>query len=243
MKKILAVIIISLCALSLLAGCDTKSTEEPGGKKIVFQADFAEDSQGFEPIFADYSIDDDGLDKYGMEFRYDEIPVSGEESYGLYIASSNRSDDIFMGYVKELAGFDASTEYTFDISFKLATKVEGGLMGIGGSPGEAVFVKTGIASEYPIVGTAEDGVERIINVDIGSQSQGGNDLAVVGDMTKPDGVAEGFVFKEISIACTAKANAEGHVYLIIGTDSGFEGFTEYYLDDITVMYMEKYETN
>ena len=30
------------------------------------------------------------------------------------------------------------------------------------------------------------------------------------------------------------ANEDGCVYLIIGTDSGFEGFTEYYIDNVAI---------
>ena len=239
MKRLLTATIACACVLSLLAGCSTNHAENPNGKKISFHADFDEDTQGFEAVFADYSIDSDGLEKYEMESRYAEIPVVGEESYGLYIASHNRSDDMFMGYMKELSGFEANTEYTFDISFKIATNVEGGLIGIGGSPGEAVFVKAGLARECPTIGTADDGVERFINIDIGNQSQGGNDVVVVGDMAKPDGAGEGFVFKEMNVGCTVTTNGDGCLYLIIGTDSGFEGFTEYYLDDITILCMGK----
>jgi hypothetical protein len=196
---------------------------------------FDNDAEGFEPIFADYMLDSYGLDKYEMASDYKKIPVTGAESYGLYIASHNRSDDIFMGYVKEISGLAANTAYTFQIDFRLATEVEGGGMGIGGSAGESVYVKAGVTAEYPRLGTAPDGAERILNVDTGIQARDGKDLIVIGNVTKPDGSAGGFAFKEMSAECSATTDADGRAYLIIGTDSGFEGFTEYYLDDITLL--------
>ena len=54
-----------------------------------------------------------------------------------------------MGYYKELSGLAPETEYQFTVQFKLATNVENDMIGIGGAPGESVFVKCGVASEEP----------------------------------------------------------------------------------------------
>lgn len=207
-----------------------------GSKKDVYREyPFDKSMDGFEPIFADYYIDGDGLEKYEMSSDYKRIPVTGAESSGPYIASKNLSDDIIMGFVKEISGLKANTEYKFTVGFKLATGVEGGLIGVGGSPGESVFVKAGVAAEYPKLGTAEDGAQRIVNVDTGVQSQDGRDLVVVGDVSKPEGAPEGFVFKHFGVQCTATTDAQGRAFLIIATDSGFEGFTEWYLANVTVL--------
>ena len=234
-KNVVALIMIIVLAL-FFAACTVGDRDN--GKKTILSIEFRfdNDTEGFEPIFADFPLDglldSDGNDAYQMTYDRKMIPVPGAESYGLYISSINRSDDVFMGYVKEISGLTANAIYTFQISFKLATDVEEGLFGVGGAPGESVYVKAGVTTEYPIVATAPDGHERILNVDKGNQSQGGKDLVVVGDMAKPRGAAQGFVFKNMNVERTATTNAAGQIFLIIGTDSGFEGFTEYYLDDI-----------
>ena len=234
-KNVIALIIITVLAL-FLAVC---TVGDNGSEKIsilTIEFRFDNDEEGFLPIFADFSLDglfdSEGNDAYKMTHARKIIPVTGAESYGLYISSINRSDDVFMGYVKEISGLVANTKHTFQISFKLATDVEEGFFGVGGAPGESVYVKAGVVMEFPIVGTALDGHERILNIDKGNQSQGGKDLVVVGDMAKPRDAADGFVFKNMSVERIATTNAEGQIFIIIGTDSGFEGFTEYYLDDI-----------
>ena len=59
-------------------------------------------------------------------------------------------------------------------------------------------------------------------------------MYIVGDMKKSEDTPEGFVFKEFAATVIAISNAEGAVYLIIGNDSAYEAFTEYYTDDVLV---------
>ena len=116
------------------------------------------------------------------------------------------------------------------VEFLLATDVEGGLIGIGGAPGESVFVKCGASTVRPEV-ILENGYFSL-NIDKGAQNNNGEQMQLIGDMAKPEGSPEGFVFKQMTASFTVKTNDEGRFYLIIGTDSGFEGFTEYYIDDV-----------
>lgn len=202
-----------------------------------FSYDFNQNDCGFKAVFADYHNDGNNYESYEMKSDYRTIPVSGSESKGLYICSFNRSDDMFMGYVKRLEGLNANTEYQFSITFKLATNVAAGGFGIGGDPSDSVYVKTGIMSKEPAIEKDLAGNFRFSNIDMGHQSQGGENANVVGNLAKPDGNDDNrFAFKEFSTVIKATADANGSVYLLIGTDSGFEGFTEYYIDDITVVY-------
>jgi len=59
-------------------------------------------------------------------------------------------------------------------------------------------------------------------------------MQLIGDLAKPEDAPEGFVFKQMAASFSVNTDAEGRFYLIIGTDSGFEGFTEYYIDDVTI---------
>ena len=199
---------------------------------VSFRFDFEAEKESFIPVFADYHDDGSNFESYTMKSSYGEIPGLG--SKGLYIASTNRSDDIFMGYFKCISGLERSREYNVSLSFSLATNVAPGQMGVGGAPGESVFVKAGTCESSPNVERDSLGAFRFTNVDIGKQSQGGLNLSVVGDMAKPEDAPEGFVFKEFSVKCRAVTNSLGELYIMIGTDSGFEGFTEYYLDNISV---------
>ncbi|MGI5936441.1 MAG: copper amine oxidase N-terminal domain-containing protein [Oscillospiraceae bacterium] len=192
---------------------------------------FENGAAGFEAIFSDYYYDPEGdYDIYELASDYRNIPVEGRESMGLYIASHNRSDDIFMGYLKEIGGLKPNREYNFDVEFLLATDVEPGLIGIGGAPGESVFVKCGATTSKPEVVLVND--YFTLNIDKGTQNNNGEAMQLIGNIAKPEGAPEGFVFKQMAASFTVKTDADGRFYLIIGTDSGFEGFTEYYIDDV-----------
>ena len=236
MKKFLAAGLASLLALSAFTGCAAANAD--GGSGVRF--DFEKDDAGFAPIYADYPYSK-GVDEF-YEFRHEyvRIPIDGAGK-GIFISGNNHSDDLFMGYVKALDGFVPGREYHFSVSFKLATDVEGGLVGVGGSPGESVAVKCGVTPVYPAALPVKSGGTTYyrLNIDAGRQGNGGRDMAVVGDMAKTENNRPGeYEFKEFTAGFDVTANVRGEVYLIIGTDSGFEATTSYYLDDIAVDWSE-----
>lgn len=117
------------------------------------------------------------------------------------------------------------------------------MVGVGGSPGESVTVKCGITPTEPkSEPKGELGYYRM-NIDIGRQTNGGKDMVFVGDMVKTsDNNPGGYEFKYFSTELESTANSNGEVFLIIGTDSGFEATTSYYLDDILLNWIEKAPT-
>lgn len=197
---------------------------------------FEKGNSGFKAIFSDYHYDVTGnYDIYEMKSGYKKIPVKNNESMGLYLASHNRSDDVFMGYVKEINGLTPNKEYTFDIEFQLATSTEAGGFGIGGSPSSAVYVKLGASTMKPESILDEKAGTYRMNIDIGNQSQDGTNMQVIGDVGKPvDSLVTGFDYKLMQGTVKAVSDEKGSIYLIVGTDSGFEGFTEYYIDNVAI---------
>jgi hypothetical protein len=164
---------------------------------------------------------------------YERVVISGTTNPGLRLQGHNRSDDLFMGIVKELSGLKASTTYTLTLSFTLYTEAEAGSIGIGGSPADSVYVKAGFTNVLPEVSEGQDGL-WVLNIDKGQQSQGSAGIPVVGTMAKPEGSEAGFVSKGFEVTLTLKTDASGKLWLVIGSDSGYEGLTVYYLDDIAI---------
>ena len=66
----------------------------------------------------------------------------------------------------------------------LATNVAESLVGIGGSPGESVFVKAGASTVEPVTPEDDAGYFRM-NIDKGNQSNGGESMVVVGHVAHP----------------------------------------------------------
>jgi hypothetical protein len=204
--------------------------------QVKFSFHFDLSDNDFRAAFADYHDDGNNYESYQMKSGYATAPVPDAESESLYLCSINRSDDLFMGYVKKLDGLKPNTGYQFSIAFKLATNVAADGFGIGGSPSDSVYVKTGILAVEPRLEKDSTDVFRFSNIDIGRQSQDGKDAIVVGNMARQDGVSDSnFVWKNFSAKINAVSDTNGCVYLLIGTDSGFEGFTEYYLDDVEII--------
>ena len=234
MKKIFSITTVFALLIAFMSGC-TPKVESPAGTSAFFN--FEQSDSGFVPIFADYPDQKDVDSFYEFQHSYGEVPIP-KAGKGIFISGNNRSDDLFMGYIKKLEGFTAGETYHFSVSFKLATNVEGGLVGAGGAPGESVTVKCGIVSIEPKAAN-ESGYFRM-NIDTGAQSNGGKDMTVVGDMAKTENNRPGeYEFNEFSAEFDTIANENGEVYLIIGTDSGFESTTAYYLDDISVTWLKK----
>jgi hypothetical protein len=114
-------------------------------------------------------------------------------------------------------------------------------VGVGGAPGEAVTLKVGATPSEPRV-VQEAGVLRI-NVDKGAQEQGGEDATVAGNIANgvdceevEDLNSSGFVsVQRVQIHNElVTANALGEIWLLVGTDSGFEGLTRLYYRRIDV---------
>ena len=233
MKKWISTGLAAILAVSMLTAASAA-----GGTSVQF--DFSQSDSGFVPIFADYPNTEGVEEFYEFQHSWGEVPIPGAGK-GLFISGNNHSDDLFMGYVKMLDGFAPARTYRFTVSFKLATDVEGGLVGVGGSPGESVAVKCGITPTRPATVLLDNGAfpYHRMNIDTGRQSNGGKDMMVVGDMAKTENNRPGeYEFKEFRAEFDAAADIRGEIYLIIATDSGFEATTSYYLDDITVSWAD-----
>lgn len=78
-----------------------------------------------------------------------------------------------------------------------------------------------------------------LNLDKANQSIGGKDLALLGNIVKTDGsMDESYAYKNFETKALLETDSEGNAFIVIGLDSGFEGKTEVYLDNIIVKYIE-----
>ena len=140
-----------------------------------------------------------------------------------------------------MEGLQANTTYQVTFKVDIATNIPEGMMGIGGSPGESVYVKAGASTIEPLVEEDSTGWLRM-NIDKGNQANGGEDMIVMGHVASPDATGDGeFVIKTLDsagIAFEATTDNEGKLWLIAGTDSGFEGLTQLYYSEISAKLVE-----
>lgn len=187
--------------------------------------------------FADYPNDPISLPLYQLQFLYSSLPLPLNTGDGAILqAGINRSDDLFMFIKKKVTGLTPDKNYTVDLKVDFATNAASNMVGVGGAPGEGVKIKAGAVSVEPtrVLNTTENWYR--MNIDKGNQSIGGIDMKIIGDFT--NGTDQN-VYKIKQLTTTSplnvKANQQGEIWLVIGTDSGFEGLTKIYYNSIHVV--------
>lgn len=244
MRKRLTSLSVALLIVSLLiAAMACSQAAEDSAGPLEFAFTFDQDEQQWTGGFADLPIDHEEHG-YDVAFRHADIPVEGEESRGLLLTGNNHSDDLFMYVTRGFGpedGLTPGTPYTVDVSFDLATNVPPGMMGIGGSPGESVYIKAGVVDRQPQAeeGAADGEGYYVMNLDTGSQSRGGEDMTVLGNAAKAEGEGAGdesFRYKPFQASFEVTTNQDGRLWVIIGADSGFEGISRLYLGNIGVTF-------
>ncbi|HEX8097185.1 MAG TPA: hypothetical protein VF507_04085, partial [Pyrinomonadaceae bacterium] len=171
-------------------------------------------------------------------------PETGATGTGFYIQGNNHSDDLFMFLKRRLGpteGIVAGQTYELYFTLVFASSAPSGCGGIGGSEGDSVYLKAGALPAEPLalMDESRPTPNLRMNVDKGDQSLGGLAASVAGDIGNGQPCtsdARPFVSVERTHRHTSPvtANAQGDLWLLVGTDSGFEGFTSLYYQRIDV---------
>jgi len=208
-------------------------------KEIVLISNFDSGSKGWLAGFSDYNLKSSDL-RMLAELRPLPDEVDGKRA-GFYIQGMNRSDDLFMFVKKNVStvdGLEPNQAYRFWFDIRFASNAPSGCAGAGGSPGDAVYLKAGASADEPVASLAGDG-EIGLSADKGRQSEGGRDAGVVGTIangTACEGTSWPYVRvrRDYAHPQPVRTGESGSLWLLAGTDSGFEGLTGLYLESITV---------
>lgn len=241
-RKYFIIAVVSIMSL-LFVGCSGNA--QPEG--LSFEYDFSDNDHGWTGDFTDLPIDYEP-DIYDLEFDHTDRPPSVGEGKALRLSGINRSDDLFMYLKKQLTsaeGIKPNTTYLVHFIVEFATDAPAGAFGVGGPPGEAVWVKVGAAPIEPIPVPEEDSPHPhlVTNVDKGRQNEDGEHALRIGDVAKVDNdefdVYELKTLNNQEQALEVTSDADGNLWIFVGTDSGFEGKTTLYYTQISVSLEEK----
>ncbi|NIJ52037.1 hypothetical protein [Dyadobacter arcticus] len=193
---------------------------------------------GWSAEFADYSTE---TDTAILDFASGQalLPTGLDTTQHAYaIQSMNRSDDVFMFLKKRIKGLVPNGTYSVVFDLTLGTNYPENSFGIGGSPGSSVYLKAGASGIEPGVKLVNKFYE--FTLDKGQQSEQGEDALVLGNVANEREDAKYALVKRTNAdkPFTVKANAQGEVWLFVGTDSGYEGLTLLYYDRIVATIKE-----
>lgn len=196
---------------------------------------FKDSLSGWEGGFADYPEDSTG---YHLNAGLDTLPYeinTDSTKKGIRISGINQSDDLFMFIKRKIPGLQKNATYEVLFNIRLASNAPTGAAGVGGAPGESVYLKVGASSIEP-ESQLTDGF-NIMNIDKGNQSGGGENMIVVGHIGVAATTTKYAVitrFNSSGSGVRATANDAGELWVIVGTDSGFEGETTLYYTQVDV---------
>lgn len=206
-----------------------------------FNYDFSLNAQDWEGDFADYPVGEENFFelKWGWAYLPVDLIIKGDKALkkGIFLSGNNHSDDLFMFIKHQIKGLKPNIHYELTFDVAIEDDIPPNQFGIGGSPGESVYFKVGASPVEPqkidIAGFYR------LNVEKGEQSQGGKNAIVAGNLANPlvdpnHPQFEPKFFTNLGTPLRVQTDCHGSLWLFIGTDSGFEGSTLYYIAKIDV---------
>lgn len=233
LRPLSGVVGLVVLALASCGGSDD-APAGPAPPPVRVSFDFSMGNGGWLSDYADYTPATAPTDVVS-EVRTLPSPFTGS---GYYSAGTNRSDDLFIYVKTRISGLTAGVVYRVTAQVQLLTDAPTGCVGVGGSPGEGVWVIAAASATEPL--TIFDGTNYRVNIDRGNQSVGGRNGIVIGNVanSSTDCIARRWESKLLSTQnpspLTARADERGEAWFLVGFDSGFEAFSGIYYRNLTV---------
>jgi hypothetical protein len=224
-----------MLAVALAAGVSECGVTSPRGTTEA-KFDFRNGPQGWTAGFADYRAGDEA--RMELESDYRQLPAPLGPESAVFISGLNTSDDLFMFVWRRLDGLEPKAPYDATFEVTIATDVPFDCGGIGGLPAGSVYLKAGAAGVAPATAPDELGILRL-NIDHGNQATPGANAVVmgtIGNSTSCDAGVRRWELKPFlrpGAPLSIRANDQGAVWLLVGTDSGFEGTTSLFYTRVT----------
>jgi hypothetical protein len=210
------------------------------GQAVTDNTDFNQGLNGWSAGFADYDTE---MTDLRLQSGLRDLPAElGAGKKGFFIQGMNRSDDLLMYLTRTISGLKANTTYQIRFDLTIGSNAGSGCFGVGGSPGDSVYLKAGATNRKPATRTDKEGFVEV-NFDKGQQSKGGKDASVAGNIangTEECGEDADFVSIRRKHVHTAKVKTDsrGRLHIVVATDSGYEGLTQLYYQQIKAQLVE-----
>ena len=216
-----------------LASCNKDNDDPFYEGKIEFE--FNTGTHGWTGDFADYPVTDSVF--YELQYAHTTLPAPlNTTTKALKLSGNNHSDDLFMFIKRKVSGLAPNTAYDIIFDLEIASNAPTNAVGVGGAPGESVGIKVGATKIEPK--KVVEGDSYVMNIDKANQLESGADMKLIGNVGVSDTTTVFTLINRDNIATpfVATTDNEGSLWLIIGTESGFEATTTLYYKRIEVVF-------
>lgn len=236
-------ILLALPVVGLLTACGGDDLPEPDRNTKMLYIDFDDGATGWKPGFADYPAGQETF--YELSSGLATLPASlGTNRKGYKLSGNNHSDDLYMFVTKQVDGLEPNTRYDLRFKVTFGTNAQKNCIGVGGAPGESVWVKIGATKTEPKA--VNDGAGNLLmNIDKGQQASGGSDAIVAGNFANDRECGDAntsYMKKSLTTdkgAYSTVTDAQGNLWILLSTDSGFESTTTIYFMELEVAATKK----
>ena len=222
--------ILFLFLFFCLSSC-TKSDKPTDYREYGYN--FISGTQGWDSLFSDYPKGEESF--YELGFAYSHLPEPLDTTVkAIRLSGNNHSDDLLSFITTRISQLipNAVYEVTFDIT--MASAVATNSTGIGGSPDLALGVG-GLGYEPA---NTVDGANwyRTNFISLLQSRESNNVMQMIGTIGVQDTTTTYTLINRNNKdnPLKLKSNEYGELWLMIGTDSGFEGITTLYFKSIIV---------
>jgi hypothetical protein len=239
-----------LIIASLLITFSFRTLAQGTPAPVSVSFDFRNGALGWQAGFARYPPDTDRDGFYQLLAEIRSLPAElGVNGTGFYIQGNNHSDALVMFMKRRLSADDgmvAGQTYQVNYTIVFASNAPTGCFGAGGSPGDSVNLRAGASPAEPLalLGIFRPFRDLDMNIDIGGgggPNKNGLAASFAGTIANGQPCDSGphpwvSIQRSHQHTTLVNANSRGELWLLVATDSGFEGLTALYyqLIDVTL---------
>ena len=242
LRQVARLVRVALGLTTLLIALSNAALAQGTPAPLSFSYDFRNGAQGWQADFADYPPAQRPFFELSADIR--PLPAElGINGTGFHIQGKNLSDDLFMFLKRRLTAADGVVPgQTYQVTFTLvfASSAQSGCIGVGGAPGESVGIKAGASPAEPEAITAPPPSDTRVfpwarmNVDKSGLAASAISSIANGLPCNPLSAPYVSLQRQHQHTFLINANSNGELWLLVGTDSGFEGTTSLYYQRIDV---------